>query len=196
MALPIDSLVSYTAQAVLDQINAQGGNCSEVDRWLNGGWDAHINSLPFNDFAVELGKGYFLKCVASSQWTFDGHAVTAGVPLALQPGWNLVGVPFPPAGYTAQSLLDAIAGQGGACSEVDRWLNGGWDAHINTLPFNNFVVEPEQGLLRQVQPGQHVRALLGDGVERPLIPGPGETTRRSLCSEDDRLLLGSCLCWF
>lgn len=37
MALPITPLASYTAQAVLDQINAQGGNCTEVNRWLNGG---------------------------------------------------------------------------------------------------------------------------------------------------------------
>ena len=145
MALPIDVLTPYTAQAVLDEINAQGGACSEVDRWLNGGWDAHINNLPFNDFAVEPGKGYFLKCTANSQWTFDGHALTTGVPLTLQSGWNLVGMPYPAAGYTAQSLLDAIASQGGECSEVDRWLNGGWDAHINNLPFNDFVIEPDKG---------------------------------------------------
>ena len=65
--------------------------------------------------------------------------------MALQSGWNLIGVPYSQMGYTAQSLLDGIATQGGACSEVDRWLNGGWDAHIDNLPFNDFVIDPEKG---------------------------------------------------
>ena len=127
------------------QVNGHGGACSEIDRWLNGGWDAHINNLPFNDFAVEPGKGYFLKCTATSQWTLEGFAFAAAVPVALRPGWNLIGLPHPQSGYTAQSMLDAIAAQDGTCSEVDRWLNGGWDAHIGGLPFNNFVVAPDRG---------------------------------------------------
>jgi hypothetical protein len=54
-------------------------------------------------------------------------------------------VPYPATGYTAQSLLEAIAAQGAACSEFDRWLNGGWDAHIKDLPFNDFDVRPDEG---------------------------------------------------
>lgn len=65
--------------------------------------------------------------------------------LALQPGWNLVGVPHPESRYTAQSLLDDINNQDGACSEVDRWLNGGWDAHIDDLPFNDFEIATGAG---------------------------------------------------
>lgn len=145
LTLPLLPASTTTAQSWLDAINSQGDQCSEINRWLNGGWDAHINNLPFNDFVVEPGKGYFLKCNATSQWTLEGFAFAAGVPIILQPGWNLIGVPHPPSGYTAQSLLDAIASQGGACSEVNRWLNGGWDAHIGGLPFNNFSVEPDKG---------------------------------------------------
>jgi hypothetical protein len=145
LALPLHPLNTITAQSLLDAVHAQGGACSEVDRWLNGGWDAHIDGLPFNDFAIEPGNGYFLKCTTAGQWTLEGYAFTVGEPIALQPGWNLIGVPHPVSSYTAQSLLDAIAGQGGACSEVDRWLNGGWDANINGLPFNDFAIEPDQG---------------------------------------------------
>ena len=64
-----------------------------------------------------------------------GIVVTVDIPLVA--GWNLVAIPVKrtPA-HTAQSALNEIGGQGGNCSEVDRWLNGGWDAHINGLPFN------------------------------------------------------------
>ena len=145
LALPLEPLTALRAQSLLDAMNGQGGVCSEIDRWLNGGWDAHINGLPFNDFVIEPGKGYFLKCTVASQWTLEGFTFTSPVPLALQSGWNLIGVPHSQTGYMAQSLLDGIATQGGACSEVDRWLNGGWDAHINNLPFNDFVIDPDKG---------------------------------------------------
>lgn len=145
LALPLNPVSAMTAQSLLDAINGQGGSCNEIDRWHNGGWSAHVNGLPFNDFAVEAGKGYFLKCAATSQWTLDGHAFAAGIPVALQPGWNLIGVPHPASGYFAQSLLDAIASQGGVCGEIDRWLNGGWSAHVNGFPFNNFAMGPSAG---------------------------------------------------
>ena len=145
LALPLNPVSAFTAQSLLNAINVQGGSCSEIDRWYNGGWSAHINNLPFNNFTVEPGKAYFLKCAATSQWTLVGHASVAGVPVPLQPGWILMGVPYPASGYYAQSLLTAIAGQGGACSEIDRWYNGGWSAHINNLPFNNFAIGPASG---------------------------------------------------
>ena len=144
-ALPVALDAPLTAQAWLDELNSQGGNCTEVDRWLNGGWDAHINGLPFNDFLVELGKGYFLKCAATASWTFQGTGLVDPVVLALQPGWNLISIPHPPGVYAAQALLDGINSQGGDCSEIDRWLNGGWDAHINGLPFNDYAIEPNMG---------------------------------------------------
>ena len=59
----------YTAQTLLNAIAAQAGACSEIDRWRFGGWDAHINGLPFNDFSVEPDKGYFVKCSQPSTFT-------------------------------------------------------------------------------------------------------------------------------
>ena len=145
IALPLDPETPYTAQSLLDDINSQGGTCNEIDQWINGGWAAHINGLPFNNFPIELGHGYFVRCDNAGSWTYQGQALTSGVPLSLNPGWNLIGVPFPPSGYQAQSLLDGITSQGGACGEIDGWINGGWSAHINGLPFNNFPIDPDQG---------------------------------------------------
>ena len=145
MGLPLVPEISYTAQSLLSAVTSQGGSCSEIDRWLNGGWDAHINGLPFNDFSVQAGQGYFVKCATDNDWTLQGEALTSGVPIDLQPGWNLVSLPHPAFGLSAQSVLNSISGQGGACNEIDRWRYGGWDAHIDGLPFNNFAVESDQG---------------------------------------------------
>lgn len=145
IALPLEPTNAFKAQSLLNDINGQGGVCDEIDRWINGGWDAHINGLPFNDFDILAGQGYFVKCSAPGTWTVEGQAVTSGVPLSLSAGWNLVGVPYPASGYTAQSLLDGVEAQGGACTEIDRWLNGGWDAHIDGLPFNDFPIETDEG---------------------------------------------------
>ena len=145
ITLPVRPRLPLTAQSFLDAITVQGGNCTEIDRWLNGGWDAHINGLPFGNFPIELGKSYFLRCNVPLAFRLRGFELTSGVPLALSPGWNLVGIPYPPSGYTAQSLLLAIAAQGGACSEVDNWLSGGWSAYIGGLPFNNFTIRPTTG---------------------------------------------------
>ena len=54
---------AYTAESLCEEINDQcgGGTAVEVDRWYASGWDGHICGLPFNDFAIKIGKGYFVK---------------------------------------------------------------------------------------------------------------------------------------
>jgi hypothetical protein len=145
VTLPIAPNAPFTAQSLLDALNAQGGACIEINRWLNGGWNGHPDGAPFNDFDIVLGEGYFLLCSAASSMTYSGQALGGPVDLALVPGWNLVGVPYPAGSYTAQSLLDDINAQGGACTEIDRWLNGGWDGHVDGFPFNDFPIETDQG---------------------------------------------------
>jgi uncharacterized repeat protein (TIGR01451 family) len=53
---------------LLEGIVAQGGACTEVNRWLNGGWNAYLQGLPFNNFAIQEGAGYFLRCSQSSTY--------------------------------------------------------------------------------------------------------------------------------
>ncbi|MBC8422396.1 MAG: immune inhibitor A, partial [Chloroflexi bacterium] len=54
---------AYTAESLCEEINDQCGEgvAVEVDRWHASGWDGHICGLPFNNFAIEIGKGYFVK---------------------------------------------------------------------------------------------------------------------------------------
>ena len=145
ISLPLLPTDPYQAQSLLDDINAGGGDCSEIDRWLNDTWDAHIDGLTFNNYDIQVGQGYFIKCSQSSDWILEGSALESGVALDLIPGWNLVGVPYPESGYNAQGVLDDINAQGGECSEIDRWLDDTWDAHIDGLTFNNFDLLPDEG---------------------------------------------------
>jgi hypothetical protein len=140
VSLPLDPVTSCTAEKVCSEIISQGGDVAEIDRWYTGGWDGHVCSLPFNDFAIELGADYFIRSDADSIWTIQGYTVTTGVALDLQIGWNSIGVPHSEA-YTAESLCAEIISQGVAAVEIDRWYAGGWDGHICGLPFNDFDIE-------------------------------------------------------
>ncbi len=53
---------AYTAESLCEEINDQCGDSTavEIDRWYASGWDGHICGLPFNDFNIEIGKGYFV----------------------------------------------------------------------------------------------------------------------------------------
>ncbi|MCD6291573.1 MAG: hypothetical protein J7M34_13825, partial [Anaerolineae bacterium] len=133
------------AEGVLQEIAAQGGDVIEVDRWLNGGWDAHIRGLPFNNFQLELGQGYFFKAKASSVWQRVGRRLSNPLLVELYPGWNLVSFPKLPGMVRAEDVLDGIAAQGGACIEIDHWEFGGWQGHIKDLPFNNFELREDEG---------------------------------------------------
>ncbi len=147
IALPVQPAVAHKAQSLLDLINGQGGQCSEINRWYFGGWNAHLNSKPTsNNFSIEMGKGYFVKCSANATWTLQGYLLTSSVPINLVPGWNLIAVPYPAPYYNAQMALNAIAAQGGQCSEVDRWYFGGWNVHQNSKPTsNNFSIDANKG---------------------------------------------------
>lgn len=145
ITLPSLPATAYDAETFLRAINLQDGNCVEIDQWMNGGWNSHSLGLPFGLFPITLGESYFVRCTSESSLILEGSPVTSGVTLALNPGWNLVGMPYPSQGYTAQGLLDAIKLQGGACPEIDRWVNGGWESHLDGLPFANFDILPFEG---------------------------------------------------
>jgi len=146
IALPVVPETDYMAQDLLDEVNIGfGASCNEVDRWLNGGWNAHIDGVSFNNFDINLGEGYFLKCLNNADWDIYGMEMWEEIPIDLLAGWTLISLPYPPNEYKAQSLLDRLNAEGDFCTEVDRWLNGGWNAHINGVGYNNFDIEPDQG---------------------------------------------------
>ncbi|MBC8263949.1 MAG: fibronectin type III domain-containing protein [Anaerolineales bacterium] len=186
ISLPLDPLAPYTAEGVCSEINSQGGDVAEIDRWYASGWDGHICGLPFNDFDVELGSDYFIRSNAVSTWTIEGYSVTTPVPLELQVGWNSIGIPHTDA-YTAESLCDEINAQcgDGTAVEVDRWYASGWDGHICGLPFNDFAIEIGKGYFVKASDGCAVTPSLAAAppAARPLtmpkLPEAPWTARKS-----------------
>ncbi|MGB0386144.1 MAG: choice-of-anchor B family protein [Ardenticatenaceae bacterium] len=59
----------YTAESLCDEIIDQGVTAVEINRWYAGGWDGHICNQSFNDFAINPGKGYFIKSTSAGPVT-------------------------------------------------------------------------------------------------------------------------------
>ncbi|MFZ2424181.1 MAG: fibronectin type III domain-containing protein, partial [Anaerolineae bacterium] len=51
----------FTAETLCQEIISQGVTAQEIDRWFAGGWAGHVCGLPFNDFPIAVGTGYFVK---------------------------------------------------------------------------------------------------------------------------------------
>ncbi len=146
ITLPLNPVTPYKAESLLVAINGQGGACSDIDRWIYGGWEGHHAGGVINNFDIVLGEGYFVKCTQVSDWILDGSRLSSGVMLNLIPGWNLVGIPYPESGYKAQTVMNGVTAQGGSCSEMVHWVYGGWETYSTALPFlNNYDVLPYEG---------------------------------------------------
>ena len=146
ITLPLQPAAPYTPESLLLALNAQGGNCTDIDRWVAGGWESHHLGFPFGTFPITMGEGYFVLCTQTSTFIQQGSRLSTGATISLSPGFNLVGFPYPGTGQTAQSVLAAINSSGGNCSEIHRWLNSGWDSHYFVIPgLNNFDILPSAG---------------------------------------------------
>ena len=68
-----------TAEAVCEQIVAQGGAVSEIDRWDAdvGDWAGHICGQPFGDFEMTPDEGYFIASQVDSVWRPTGDSMSA-----------------------------------------------------------------------------------------------------------------------
>ena len=144
---PLNPSSTITAESLCVTL---GANVLEINRWNAGGWDSHICGLPFNNFNIDVGKGYFVRANGQVNWNAAGTGVSGLFSIEFSGGWNLISLPLG-ATYTAESLGDAINLQGGTCTEINRWYAGGWDSHIINLPFNDFTIQPGAGYFVKCQ---------------------------------------------
>lgn len=152
IALPLRPVHDYTAEGVLQEITAQGGDALTIARWHAGGWSVHPRGMPFNDFPVEIGHGYFIRATRPSNWVITGFPIAGPLTITITAGWTLLGIPYP-AITTARDLLLTIDAQGGNALEVARWYAGGWSSHLKDIPVNNFPLEAYRGyFLRASRP--------------------------------------------
>lgn len=153
ITLPLNPLVPFTSETILQNLQSQGIACVEIMEWLNGGWNSHEIGLPFGDFPLALGRGYFVRCNLGGAWRLEGSRLDSGTAVALSPGWNLVGIPHPESGYQAHTVLDEINNQGATCGEIMRWYNSGWESYLPGIPINDFDILPYQGYFVQCSAG-------------------------------------------
>jgi len=152
IALPLQPAHDYTAEGVLQEVTIQGGDALAIARWYAGGWSTHPRGLPFNDFPVEVGSGYFLRTSRPSTWVIAGFPITRPLAINIAAGWTLLGIPYPSI-PTARDLLLAVDAQGGNALEIARWYAGGWSSHLKDIPVNNFPLETYRGyFLRASRP--------------------------------------------
>ncbi len=168
--------LGYQAEGLCQDINGDGGSVTECDRYAGGRWEGHVCGLPFGNWAVEDGRGYFVKSGGTSVWHQQGLCIPLPICIPLSIGWNAISRPPGSAAVTAQGACEAVAAQGGCPAEVDRYANGRWEGHVCGLPFNNFSLDPGNGyFVRATCASTYcVQPTAGVGTRRPPaeIPGP------------------------
>ena len=97
-----------------------------------------------------LGDGFFGVRTSPVAVNVNGilWAPGSAPPLSLTTGWNHVAIgTYQASALTATDLCTALntANGSGTMVEINRWVNGGWDAHICGLPPNNFTLDRYTG---------------------------------------------------
>ena len=73
--ISMSGAMGYDAAKTITGIEAAAGSngsvivCDEIDRWENGGWDPVIRASSANIFAIEGGRGYFVKLRKAVSWS-------------------------------------------------------------------------------------------------------------------------------
>ncbi len=57
ITLPLRPFSDYDSETLLNAINGATSNCTEIHRWINGGWESYYLGLPFGQFPIDMGQG-------------------------------------------------------------------------------------------------------------------------------------------
>ncbi|MEW6379621.1 MAG: tail fiber domain-containing protein [bacterium] len=72
ISLEVSPTAFQDVEGMCKDINAQGGGCVEIDGWIGGNWSRYICGYLENNFAVQEGSFYFIKCEMPSEWKVSG----------------------------------------------------------------------------------------------------------------------------
>ncbi|MBI5116472.1 putative metal-binding motif-containing protein, partial [Candidatus Poribacteria bacterium] len=143
---PAVDLGPTKAEDVCADISATGGSVDRVIRYntSTGMYETHICGLPFNNFDVYSGKGYFIRSSASGQWAQQGCDIPSPLEICLLVGYNSISLPRWVEDMNAEDLCAFINSTGGDVDRVIRYntATGMYETHICGLPFNNFMINP------------------------------------------------------
>ena len=68
-----------TLLASLDGASGTTATALEAARWQSGAWDSHVRAAPVNRFALEPGRGYFVRLTGPVPWTHVGGSPATGI---------------------------------------------------------------------------------------------------------------------
>jgi hypothetical protein len=149
IALPLDPLAPMTAETLAAQINAGGGTCTSVIEYRDGSFVTHPAGTAVQNFTLEVGKGYFVRCAAACRWEMTGYLFDrSSAPVILSAGYTLIGLPLdpdPPDKYTAERVGQAIDADGGHATQVIIYENGAFRTHPVGTAVDNFTVLTGKG---------------------------------------------------
>lgn len=139
------------------QITAQGGTCTSVIAYQGGALITHPTGTALSNFAIEIGKGYFVRCATAGTWTARGFRFDApswSVPL--DAGYTLIGLlvdPESPGTYTAEGAGTEINGQGGTATQIIGYdaQSGQFVTHPVGTAVNNFPLVLGKGYFVRCQ---------------------------------------------
>jgi len=156
ISFPFDPLTDEDFDAIIHtafSLIAAIPECNEVfswdaltQRWLSA-MDIGGGSYIGDDFPIEAGKGYFVKCTNSATTTFYGKDIAYLLSLTFEPGFNLVSIPYPIDYYTACSLVGAITGSSKSFSwspTFQKWLSA-LIVEGDLCIGDNFSIERDEG---------------------------------------------------
>jgi hypothetical protein len=146
VSLPLKPTEPLTAEGFGQLINEQNGYCTIIQAWDGSGWTTHEIGMPFGDFPIEVGCGYFVYCEIESVVEIVGVEVHT-LSLQLNIAWNLIGFPIDVVYLigTAKDLVSGINEQGGEAERIQGWDAGLWKTYLGGMPFGNFPIELGKG---------------------------------------------------
>jgi hypothetical protein len=153
IALPLVPAAPLTAEGLAQQINAQGGTCTGVIAYdaASGAFVTHPAGTAVANFNVEVGKGYFVRCMAASAWRVRGlRLIAPSGAVTLKAGYNLIGLPVEPSApgkYTAEVAATEMNAQFGGATQLIRYdeTTGQFVTHPVGTAVENFTLEPGRG---------------------------------------------------
>lgn len=130
---------SFTAETLCQEIISQGVTAQEIDRWVAGGWAGHICGLPFNDFPIAIGTGYFVKSSSAGVVTPTSNRVGQHPAAGDQP----VTLPTPPTtSMTARHLrVSNVSDTAFAVSWISDWAGTGYVRYGQTKALDGVAAD-------------------------------------------------------
>lgn len=138
MTVPVEN--NWTAETLGQNIRECTVVCMYNANSQN--YRTHVVGIPYNDFPIVDGSGYFANCNNESNLSIPDLSITS-VNVSIYEDWNIVGW-YHDYATTAESLGENITGTTVVCM-----FNGGtqtYKTHVVDIPHNDFTIERGMGV--------------------------------------------------